>query len=583
MKNRLAVIGLLALIFVGWGMSIPVYSQDDMGAGNDKPTITSVGYYSPNDFYFQDKTGKKVFLSLYPRAVVVKLYSDAGVYYNIFIGFLKDNGLTPGKEIKIEKMEAFLGAAEMKVAVAKESFFVITFAAEIDVISFINQLVVSGKAADAYPIVSYLEELVFPAGLWFEIKPVSADEENNIAGKLMDNGYVYSFGRSNVPGGVPARTYHFQNKQGVKKGLPPINPLKMSRMLSQELAVKWSLPDFVPVKFPLRVTVEDFRPSGTMGDSFFVSFLVSYDKKKVEIDIDRLKNAGEDDIRPGDVLPALYKLEKTVVREEKEKIRLEVFFRVYQPGVFNVSFSDIFYRFIGSKPLLAPYQFKFPAVSIKVVGLVPRDADGKPLLHDIFGWKRMPFSGSASPPKPSLPVYEKTDIRYWVEQVAKRAPGVPYYFKAVGMGLGAIPLLFLLAYAFFGLLPGMRVCQGKWKSRWAFALAIRSALADFWISALDPEKQDALLRACRIELLRILDLGVGVTDKEILSRIRHKEIRSVAEKILARLAEWKHSGSATAEEIKEVNLLFRKLRYRSALSRLFSWLIKPLAVWRRKK
>jgi hypothetical protein len=189
---------------------------------------------------------------------------------------------------------------------------------------------------------------------------------------------------------------------------------------------------------------------------------------------------------------------------------------MYQVGDFNFSLPAVPYTFVGAPQDVPPLQLNLPGVDFKVVGLVPRDKDGKPLIKDIFPWRRMPYGQPDLPPKPQLSViYPKTDIRFWTGYLLKRVPGVNSYLERSG------EILIAASLSVLAVMLGFKTFRFSLRRRKNPRRLVRRELRSLRKSLKRRyNKEEALSygRVAKLEAMNILKLGPGLTDKEMIER-----------------------------------------------------------------
>ncbi|MBI2637956.1 MAG: hypothetical protein HYW88_03575 [Candidatus Sungbacteria bacterium] len=550
-----------------------------MAQGEGSPFETAPptnGYYELSDFYYWDKSGNKTLLLVYPKAVVVRVAvtmtcDESGcseVYpsemQKVLDDFLKAEQLTAESGVRVEVVESMLGVDEVKFSVQTRKYLIITMQEKTEqyIVSLVNRIVRDGAAIEAHPVFLIGENLVFPAGFWFKVKPSSGKLTESLKEKIGAKGYGWIPARGSS---VSDRLFYFVQDYLVAK-TSELNPVRMSRLVAEEsIAIEWAIPDFVSVRKAITVSPKAFRPSATFGDQMTASFVIVYDTKKVVLDPDAFKSLSAATIRPKKAHEELFKLDTVSVREEPGRVTIDLAFRMYQRGVFRIELPPVFYSFRGATQDIPPLKIDVPAVSITIIGLVPRDANGNSLLSDIFPWKRIPVVPALDPQKPERVIYKKLDLRYWSESLLKTVPNVPDYFRWAGLFLVSLSLLWVAGSSARYVVVTVRhrrsetIHESDSALTREYRLAKSRLLEGVRSGNCSSDIVGAYVAKSNMELRHILGFVQGSTSRDVL-KIISPVLKEKFVEVLAILSRVKESGTATENDIAAVQRILSRLR-----------------------
>jgi len=392
----------------------------DEGEGTYEPLPQAVKqFYSKDDFYFLDKTGKRTTLELYQGKIVVQFMTfGADSVANI----LRKQGLKPGSW---ERITANFGASALKRTLySSQGIFIVSLPPFYDGLKLVNSLLLMSEVADASPVFRVNGELVYPAGILVNEKFSSIPEKNNLHGKLTEQGYYpywadVSYKGEIRPPGVSVRLNYYSRMQKIST-----NPLRLSRLVAQDVLALWAVPDFIPLKQPIEVSVSLSRPSGTMNDRFEAVYRIKYNPKKVVLDKGVLKSFEPMSLKPKAMAESFFKPDPPRFEESAGNITVKISFKMYEPGSFELSPLVVRYNFSGAEKDTLPEVLNSPAMGVKIAGLVPRDSEGRPQAADIFGWKKMGRVPPEIPPMPKAEDYPPTDARFYAKGIQTKYPAL---------------------------------------------------------------------------------------------------------------------------------------------------------------
>ncbi|KKU52887.1 MAG: hypothetical protein UX72_C0001G0064 [Parcubacteria group bacterium GW2011_GWA2_47_10] len=584
-------LGVLLIIGIALFSAPSVRAQGEEHDPNPAPPAG--GYYELQDLYYWDKSGNKTLLLLYPKAVVVRLRTeqrcDEGGCVVIepeenkkaFSDFLIAEKLTPADGAEVESTEGVLGTDEAKLPIVIRKYYVITMPEKTDyyIFSLVNRLVQSGVAVEAHPVFLVNDDLVFPAGFWTKSKLSSGKFADMLKKKIQSNGYEKVSIDRMMTSKVSSQLSYFT--QAYEKDKPgAINPVRMSRLVAEDsISVEWAVPDFVSIRKAITADPKAIKPSATFGDPMTASFVITYNEKKFVVDVPALTAMNAANIRPNGLYEELFKLDQVAIREEPGKVYIDLAFRVYQRGDFILQLPPVFYRVKGSPQDVPPLQFKFPSVTVKIVGLVPRDSNGNPLLKDIFPWKRMPVFTTPALAKPERTEYPVYDLRYYTESLLKTVPNVSLYLKRAGFFCIVSSLLWFGWVLVWQRVESVRrreletIEESDAALEREYRLAKSGLIVAVRSGTTTLEQVRAYVVKARMELRRVLGFAQGSTERDMLKEVSPVFGKKLGE-ALGILTQIKEAGIVVESDIAKVHSLFVRLR----LMRKFEWFLR---LWNR--
>jgi len=488
-------------------------------------------FYSKDDFYFLNKAGKRTLLDIVPGKIAVQFFqfTDNSVHEKVF----GEYGLA-AKDW--ERITVNFGASEIKRTVfAQREVFVVSLPASLDSLSFINSLLAQNEVYDAAPVFRLNGESVFPAGIWVNDKFASAQEKNALQSKLITHNYFASwseYGQQRPPG-VSARLNYYR-----RTGKDFTNPLRLSRLIAQDVLALWSIPDFVPLKPPIEVSWSLSRPSGMMNAKFEAAYRIKYNPKKVVPDIDALKNTELLSLKPKDMAEGFFRPEQLNFQESPGNILIKFSFRMYEPGSFELQPLAVRYNYAGADKEAPPEVASSAALRVKIAGLVPRDSDGKPLAMDIFGWKKMGIIKPEIPPMPKAEDYPPTDIRFY-------GKGIQLKYPALGTILMSASYLIFVVMALIGSFFLGRLAYRR------MLLRKSSVAGEF--------ARTGTARSAKRYIREILRAPDGRADSELLAECPD-ELRGDLAELLSVFDKFAGDGKLSEFEISKTRYVAHKLR-----------------------
>lgn len=440
------------LLFLGVAVLFFVPRVAAFSGNIEPPKEQDTAPYAASDFYYIGKDGRRILLKVVPHTIVVWLESNVGAGEER-TKFFQSMGWG-GSTAAVEEITAPPGMYELKRSLgARSGVFRITFSEPQDIVSLLNKVRGHDAVADAWPVFERNGDLIFPTGVWMQTKHLMSYEQEALDRKAVRHGYTqyWHFYHKRPSGIDPLLNYYYRNIK-----ISDTNVLRVSRLLAEDIYVLWAVPDFTSVKPLLRVKAEISRPSGTLGAEFTLSYHITYDARKVRIDSEVLRKIGFGDIKPQALVLGLVQSDPVYVEEKAGFVLVRLRFRTYQAGEFLLLGLPIPYTFAGASPEILPEKMLASTVSFRVVGLVPRDATGKPLLTDIFGYKRMHLITPSLPSAPVPPVFPKTDLRFWTQSFLLQYPAAGGWMRRGGSIVVALGAAFLLSMVVRRLVSGMK-------------------------------------------------------------------------------------------------------------------------------
>ncbi|QQG44981.1 MAG: hypothetical protein HYW89_03175 [Candidatus Sungiibacteriota bacterium] len=571
---RMLVLLFLLLLVPGIG-----FGQDGSDYGMAAPSPpTPPSYYTPADFYYLDKEGRRVTLEVHPGAVML-WFPDGKSESDITKSLSEIANMFPQTQIGVEKILLPLGVKELKRIFFSRTVYVLQFSSPVNIISALNLLATRQELIDVAPIVYHEDSWTFPSGVWARTKPLAKKQLDALLVQISAFGYSSLRATRPVDSGWPNRLEYF-SRAFYFKG-EPINPLRFSRLLAEDIKILWSVPDFTPLVPWIRIRCEVTRPSGTINDPFVFGCGIKFDPKRIKIDVDQLKKLSGINLKPESVLPGLFRTEAPVVIESPGEITLKISFRVYQPSekrvgnlsitTFDLGSLPIYYAMVGAPPNLPPQIINTTMLPIRISALVPRDNDGNPTVTDILGWKRIPVSEALLPIKPEKSVYSQTDLRYWASLFKEYSPKASLRMRQAGGGIVILVVTMVLATV------SLKTIKASLRRRKYPYQRFRRELARIrsvsYICSLTIEEQHKVLLLAKSVLRSLLNQPQGKTDSELLQE-SPEPVRELVDKILSILNN-RHEGQVLlSEEIEEMAGLFRKLLWDMRVVRLWGKLSK---------
>ena len=505
--------------------------QDDDEGFLTPPQVSAAQFYSRDDFYFINKSGKRIVLNIDPGKIVVRFstWSDASQREKILeeFGLIKTSG---------EKSIVSFGVSEIKQTAFTDEIIVVRVPNSDEGLRLINSLLLRNGVYDAAPVFLLNGENVFPAGVWVKSKYSSLQEKNNLHSKLIGENYSAlwnDYGPVKYPPGVSARLNYFE-----RNGKSFTNPLRLSRLIAQDVLAVWSIPDFVPLKRPIEIVSLLSRPSGTMNSGFEAAYRIKFDPKKVVLDVDGLRSIEPMSIKPKEMPEGFFRAEALKINESPGNIVIRLGFRIYEPGSFVLSPLVVRFNFIGAAENVPPETASSADIRVIIAGLVPRDADGHPTVHDIFGWKKNPIFPPEIPAAPKFEDYPATDIRFY-------AKGIFIKYPDLGSELT------FGAYAIFGVMAfwgAVLLCLSSYRR----IVSNRSSVASEFASTGTAKSARRYIR----EILRAPD---GKTNHELLEDCPD-ELRGILTELIFLLERSAGDERLSEDNISQIRTLAKKLR-----------------------
>lgn len=510
MKRKLLLLFCLALVF---GLSPPGLSAQEEYAAPEPPKA-ELDYYLKEDFYFWEKDRTRILFNLYKRAVVLQFNTGADNPKNLQL-FLETQKLTEKDGVKMERLPAPLGVREAKLAVRVENFAVLTFLRDRDIISLLNSLPKQEIVQDIFPVFSLDDDLVFSPGVWVKLKVVSKQQKALFVKKLEDNGYQTPWKYSPVPSGLSSRLLYFYPTQPALKR-PGLNQIRLSRLLAEDILSEWSIPDFVSIRPLIRIVSPNDYLSGIIHDLFRTEWTIFYDQKRIVIDVDSLKKLSAENVRPQEVLEDLFRLERVEAEGFVGKVRLLITARFYQVGSYLIKPPDLSFKFRGGAGDDPALTAAFPAIPVKIIGLLPRDQAGNSLVGDIFPLKRAAVGTKIDPAPVLLPETNKVWPHRLAETLEKYVDNSVSKMKILSAFLIFLPLLVILYKAITG--PVVQVIK-SFRASARLESQKRAGCLEAGLKTGGSCESELLAysRAIRSEMRRVVGAGQGATDKELVA------------------------------------------------------------------
>ncbi|OHA07616.1 MAG: hypothetical protein A2934_04855 [Candidatus Sungbacteria bacterium RIFCSPLOWO2_01_FULL_47_10] len=528
--RALLIIALFGLCTAFFGI-VPVGAQDDLGPSS--VTKPSWRYYEGLDFQIWDKSGSRVILSLYPKAIVLMTPYAEG--QEPFTAFLERMKFTPEHGVSVSRLDTFYGISEANAPIKNARFYVVTFSeAQGGIITILNNVFDEKNiVTDVYPVFALDGDLVFPAAVWIKSKALSSFQQELVTYRFSKVHYTTAWSlNSSPPAGVP---------NGALLLVPMLprlreeemNTLRLSRLFSEDVLTQWAYPDFISIRPLVRAFAESSGLSGVLGERLKVTYSVVYDPKRAVVDVDAVKNISQEAFLPKDFSPDLFRSENVSVAAKEGLVTFSTEVRLYRPGAFTLSSPKLFYGIKGASSNIPPVLIPFPEIRIEIMPLLLKNKSGEPLVADIYGWKHMPPPAAIAPEEPRETAYPKTDIRFWTRTALERIPSAATYTKRIGIVFVSVSGALFLGFVFVSV--GSYVSRQNASTRKALKNDARRLVRAIDRGMTDDEAFRAFMRSLKADLRSVFGVDAGVSAK-LIAESAPERLRPAISGVLAEAA-----------------------------------------------